>query len=314
MKVYKKNGKEVDFSLFKIKDAISKANKTTFKKYYKEIVDIYLKAEDYKTNSSEPKYETVIKITDDSFNWEQPNEGVYFPKSIGKDKFIKEISKYILVDGEFEKVLNTTQKYLKPFVNYIVKVEEISDFVEKALMKHNAFGVAKEYILYRDNKKKVSKFTDTEEKILTVIDGTNEELRGDNANKHIDVNNTARDYIAGTVCKSIAEKTLPRDVLRAHEKKWIHFHDMDYSPVMHEHNCDVYDLEDMLDNGFCMNDIQIVSPRKFSTACNLAAQTNLIISSCQYGGQTLSWVGVSKYIDKTRISSAKTLADQLLAL
>lgn len=314
MKVYKRNGQEVDFALDKIKDAINKANKSTFEKFGKEIIEIYIKDSNYNTSYSEPKYESIMKITDDNFDWDKQNSSTdfYFPKSIGKDKFIKEISKYILVDGALDKVIETTQKFLKPFDT--VTVEDISDIVEKSLMKNNAYEVAKEFITYRNNKKKDKKFTDTEEKVLSVIDGTNEELRGDNANKHIDVNNTARDYIAGTVCKSIAEKILPKNILKAHNKKWIHFHDLDYSPVMHEHNCDVYDLEDMLDNGFCMNDVGITSPRRFSTACNLAAQTNLIISSCQYGGQTLTWTGVVKYIDKTRINSAENLAKDLLSL
>lgn len=312
MKVYKRDGKEVDFNSEKIKDAINKANLSSFKKYDKEILDIYIKDPDYKTDKK-LCYESIMKITDDDFDWEKENiENTYFPRSIGKDKFIKEVSKYILVDGSLNKAIEQSQKLLKPFDT--VTVEDISDIVEKALMKVNAFEVAKEFITYRENKKKNKKFTDTEEKVLSVIDGTNEELRGDNANKHIDVNNTARDYIAGTVCKSIAEKILPKNILRAHNKKWIHFHDLDYSPVMHEHNCDVYDLEDMLDNGFCMNDVGITSPRRFSTACNLAAQTNLIISSCQYGGQTLTWTGVVKYIDKTRINSAENLAKDLLEL
>lgn len=314
MKVYKRNGQEVDFVLDKIKDAINKANKSTFEKFKKEITEIYTKDSNYNNISLEPKYESVMKITDDDFDWEKQNSSTdfYFPKSIGKDKFIKEVSKYILVDGTFYKVIETTQKFLKPFDT--VTVEDISDLVEKALMKNNAYEVAKEFITYRDNKKKNKKFTSSEEKILAVIEGTNAELRGDNANKHIDVNNTVRDYIAGTLCKSIAEKILPKNILKAHNKKWIHFHDLDYSPVMHEHNCDVYDLEDMLDNGFCMNDVNIKSPRRFSTACNLAAQTNLIISSCQYGGQTFTWTGVVKYIDKTRINSAENLAKDLLSL
>lgn len=306
MKVYKRDGKEVDFNSEKIKRAIDKANRSTFKKFESEIEN-----ECFPNNLL--TYDQVLTVTEDDFDWDNPDNWKTINKPLTtKDKLIKGLIKYILVDGTLNKTIEQAQKLLKPFDT--VTVEDISDIVEKALMKVNAFEVAKEFITYRENKKKNKKFTDTEEKVLSVIDGTNEELRGDNANKHIDVNNTARDYIAGTVCKSIAEKILPKNILKAHNKKWIHFHDLDYSPVMHEHNCDVYDLEDMLDNGFCMNDVGITSPRRFSTACNLAAQTNLIISSCQYGGQTLTWTGVVKYIDKTRINSAENLAKDLLEL
>lgn len=291
MKVYKRNGQEVDFALDKIKSAIDKANRSTFKKFSADIEKIYRSDE----NAIKLSYDDIMRVADTAFDWSKANE--YLP-SIGKDKLIKEVSKYILVDGTLDKVIDKTQKFLKPFD--IVSVDDINDLVEKALMACNAFEVAKEFITYRENKKKNKKFTDTEEKVLSVIDGTNEELRGDNANKHIDVNSSARDYIAGTVCKSIAEKILPPDIVKAHKRKVIHFHDLDYSPVMHEHNCDLLDLEDMLDNGFCMNDVGIKSPRHFSIGSTLAAQINLITSSSQYGGQTISWTPLAKYVDSTR--------------
>lgn len=289
MKVYKRNGQEVDFALDKIRNAIDKANRSTFNKYIKEINEISESATGKKF-----KYEELVNMSNDELN----------------SKHLKSIGQYILIDGAFDKALEQTQKFLKPFD--VVSVNDINDLVEKALMKVNAYNVAKEFITYRENKKNSSKFTDTEEKVLSVIDGTNEELRGDNANKHIDVNSSARDYIAGTVCKSIAEKILPSDVLKAHKKKLIHFHDMDYSPVMHEHNCDLLDLEDMLDNGFCMNDVGIKSPRRFSTAANLAAQVNLIASSSQYGGQTITWTALAKYVESTRKDIAVKLAINLL--
>lgn len=290
MKVYKRNGQEVDFCLDKIKEAISKANKSTYNIHKEDIKRIF------SPNENVLSYEQIMEITDDSYDWSKKSD-ITLP-SCGKEKFIKDVSKYILVDGTFDKAIEATQKFLKPFNT--VTVDDISELTEKALMKVNAFDVAKEYILYRENRKKSKKFSDAEERVLSVIDGTNEQLRGDNANKHIDINSSARDYVAGTLCKSIAEKILPQDVLKAHKKKLIHFHDMDYSPVMHEHNCCVYDIEDMLDNGFVMNDVGIKSPKRFSTASNLAAQSNLIISSLQYGGQTFSWTGLAKYVDSTR--------------
>lgn len=292
MKVYKRDGKEVDFCLDKIKTAIEKANRSTFSKYRKEIDEA-----SRKEAGKVLDYKDLLAVTDDGYSWDLPGS---------KERLVKEASRYILVDGALEKVIETTQKFLKPFSS--ATVEDISDLVEKALMKNNAYEVAKEYILYRDNKKKNKKFTDDEEKVLSVIDGTNEELRGDNANKRIDVNSAARDYIAGILCKSIASKMLPKDVLEAHSKKLIHFHDMDYSPVMHEYNCCLYNLEDMLDNGFCMNDIGIKTPRRFSTAANLAAQTNLIVSSLQYGGQTFTWTALAKYVERTRKDVAVKLA------
>lgn len=319
MKVYKRNGQEVDFALDKIKNAINKANESTFKKFGKEIEDIYSKASDYDPDDCEPDYETVMKITDDNFDWNThsyefatPGHDIYFPKSIGKDKFIKEVSKYILVDGALDKAIEQTQKYLKPFD--VVSVDDINDLVEKALMKVNAFEVAKEYITYRNNKKKNKKFTDTEEKVLSVIDGTNEELRGDNANKHIDLNSSARDYIAGTVCKSIAEKILPRDIYKAHKEGYIHWHDMDYSPVQHMTNCCLLNTEDMLVNGFQMGDIHIDTPKRVSTAGNLLSQIALITSGQQYGGQTTTISCLLPIIKSTRIACAAEHASEISGL
>lgn len=313
MKVYKRDGKEVDFCLDKIESAIDKANRSTFKKFFDDIKndkEIYQSPDDFIFD-----YETILYITNDNFDWENPNswnsENLKKPAIDSKEKFIKGFSKYILVDGNLKKVVETTQKFLKPFDT--VTVEDISDLAEKSLMKNNAYEVAKEFITYRDNKKKTKKFTETEEKIISVIDGTNEQLRGDNANKRIDVNSAARDYIAGVECKDIARKILPKEIVKAHDKKIIHFHDMDYSPVMNETNCCVYDLEDMLDNGFCMNEVGIKTPKRFSTAANLAAQTNLIVSSLQYGGQTFTWNALSKYVEKTRIDIAKKLKEEFLS-
>lgn len=204
-----------------------------------------------------------------------------------------------LSDEQFTKVVATVEKFLEPFNT--VKVEDIQDFVEKALMKHNRYEIAKAYILYRDNKKNSKLFNDVDEKVLAIVKGDSDELRGDNANKHIDVNSSIRDYIAGTECKNIASKIIDKEIIQAHNKGLIHFHDLDYSPVMPMHNCDVYDIEDMLDNGFMMNDTKITSPKRFSTAANLAAQSNLIISSLQYGGQTFSWAPLAKYVESTRV-------------
>lgn len=204
-----------------------------------------------------------------------------------------------LTDEQFDKVVATVEKFLEPFDT--VKVEDIQDLVEKALMKHNRYEIAKAYILFRDKKQNQKLYDDVDEQVLAITKGESAELRGDNANKHIDVNSSIRDYIAGTECKSLAQKMLDKSIITAHKKGWLHYHDMDYSPVMPLHNCDVFNIEDMLDNGFMMNDTKITHPRRFSTAANLAAQINLIISGSQYGGQTFSWAPLAKYVESTRV-------------
>jgi len=200
-----------------------------------------------------------------------------------------------------EAVLGTVQQSLSGVST--ITVEDIQDIVEKALVANNQYDIAKAYIIYRHDKKLNKKFTDMEEQILSVVDGTNDTQRSENANKHLDVNCTVRDYIAGVACKSLAEKILPKRVIEAHKKKWIHFHDMDYSPVMHLTNCDLLNVEDMLQNGFQMGDVHIDKPRKFSTACNLAAQINMQVSSSQYGGQTISWAHLLPFVEGTRESA-----------
>lgn len=204
-----------------------------------------------------------------------------------------------LTDEQFDKVVATVEKFLEPFDT--VKVEDIQDLVEKALMKHNRYEIAKAYIIFRDKKQNQKLYDDVDEQVLAITKGESAELRGDNANKHIDVNSSIRDYIAGTECKSLAQKMLDKSIITAHKKGWLHYHDMDYSPVMPLHNCDVFNIEDMLDNGFMMNDTKITRPRRFSTAANLAAQINLIISGSQYGGQTFSWAPLAKYVESTRV-------------
>ena len=202
-------------------------------------------------------------------------------------------------DDAIQKVLSTVQKKLTGFNS--VKVEDIQDFVEQALVRHNKYAVAKSYILYRDNKKRNKKYTENEEKILSLIDGTSS-LRGDNANKHIDDNASIRDYIAGIMCKSLANKTLPKEIIKAHNEGIIHWHDVDYSPTQPLINCDLYNLDDMFKNGFVMGDTKIEPNNEtpFRTVVNLAAQIALLISGRQYGGQTMSWIHLVPYVDQTR--------------
>lgn len=209
---------------------------------------------------------------------------------------------------QIQKIIDTVSKKLRGFD--VINVEDINDFVESALVRHNKYQISKNYILYRENKKKAKKFTQEEEIILSLIDG-NSELRGDNANKHIDDNACVRDYIAGTKCKTIAEKILPKEIITAHKKGLIHWHDMDYSPLEKMHNCDLVNAEDMLQNTFVMGDtlIEINEETPFRTACNLLAQINLQVSGRQYGGQTVSWSHLLPFIQNSRNNIRKEIIE-----
>ena len=187
-----------------------------------------------------------------------------------------------------------------------VSVETIQDKVESILMKYGYYEISKQYILYRENKKNQKKFTESEEKIMSLTHGNNEDVKQDNANKNPTLLSTQRDYIAGTMCKAIGKKILPKDITEAHEKGAIHFHDMDYSPVMQMTNCCLVNLKDMFEHGFVLNSVAIEEPKSFRTAANLASQIALHISSSQYGGQTMSWAHIAKYVDVSR----KKIIDQ----
>ena len=210
-----------------------------------------------------------------------------------------------LTEEKQKKVINTVIKKLEPFS--IITVKDIQDIVEDSLIKHNCYDVAKAYIKYRENKKQNKLFNSIEEKAISLIGGTNNELKGDNANKKTDVNSSVRDYLAGIVCKSIATKTLPKHIIKAHEEGLIHYHDLDYSPVMHLHNCDLLNIKDMLLNGFQMGDVKIDTPKTFSTACNLVAQINLIVSGSQYGGATISWADLLPIVERSRKHYTNTI-------
>lgn len=214
-------------------------------------------------------------------------------------------------DEQCDKVISTVQKKLEKFDS--VKVEDIQDMVEAALVKHNKYEIAKAYIIFRDTKRKNKKYNDIEETVLAILDGSSAEARGDNANKHIDINSSARDYIAGTVCKSLANKNLPKDIMEAHRKGLLHWHDSDYYG-MHLHNCDLIYVYDMLKNGFMMGDTWIDPPKRFSTGCNLAAQIALIVSGSQYGGQTMSWSHLLQLIPSTKDDCKVELLDIMSVL
>lgn len=172
--------------------------------------------------------------------------------------------------------------------NHALNVEDIQDLVEDQLMDKRAFSVARKYITYRYKRALVRKSNSTDEQILSLIECNNEEVKQENSNKDSTVNSVQRDYMAGEVSKDITRRfLLPEDIVAAHEQGIIHFHDADYF-AQHMHNCDLVNLEDMLQNGTVISGTRIDKPHSFSTACNIATQIIAQVASSQYGGQSIS--------------------------
>ena len=179
-------------------------------------------------------------------------------------------------------------------------VEEIQDLVEKSIMAHGAFEVAKEYITYRYTRSLLRQSNTTDDRILTLIECNNEEVKQENANKNPTINAVQRDYMAGEVSKDITRRILlPKEVVDAHEDGIIHFHDADYY-AQHMHNCDLVNLEDMLQNGTVISGTLIEKPHSFSTACNIATQIIAQVASNQYGGQSISLTHLAPFVDISR--------------
>ena len=179
-------------------------------------------------------------------------------------------------------------------------VEEIQDLVEDQIMSKGAFNVARKYITYRYNRALVRKSNTTDEQILTLIECNNEEVKQENSNKNPTVNSVQRDYMAGEISKDITKRILlPEDIVRAHEEGLIHFHDADYF-AQHMHNCDLVNLEDMLQNGTVISGTMIETPHSFSTACNIATQIIAQVASSQYGGQSISLTHLAPFVDVSR--------------
>ena len=179
-------------------------------------------------------------------------------------------------------------------------VEEIQDMVEHQIMAHGAFEVAKEYITYRYTRSLVRRSNTTDDKILSLIECSNEEAKQENSNKNPIVNSTQRDYMAGEVSRDITNRLLlPKDIVQAHEEGIIHFHDADYY-AQHMHNCDLVNLEDMLQNGTVITGTLIERPHSFSTACNIATQIIAQVASNQYGGQSISLAHLAPFVQVSR--------------
>lgn len=198
-------------------------------------------------------------------------------------------------------------------MNRSPSVEEIQDLVEYQIMAHGAFEVAKNYVTYRYTRSLVRRSNTTDEKILSLIECCNEEAKQENANKNPVVNSTQRDYMAGEVSRDITERILlPQEIVEAHREGIIHFHDADYY-AQHMHNCDLVNLEDMLQNGTVISGTLIEKPHSFSTACNIATQIIAQVASSQYGGQSISLTHLAPFVEvsrqKIRVEVARELEE-----
>ena len=199
-------------------------------------------------------------------------------------------------------------------MNRSLSVEEIQDLVEDQIMNQRAFDVARRYITYRYNRALVRKSNTTDEQILSLIECNNEEVKQENSNKNPTVNSVQRDYMAGEVSKDITKRILlPAEIVAAHEQGIIHFHDADYF-AQHMHNCDLVNLEDMLQNGTVISGTMIEKPHSFSTACNISTQIIAQVASCQYGGQSISLTHLAPFVDISRKKIRRQVEEEMAIL
>ena len=195
-----------------------------------------------------------------------------------------------------------------------VSVEEIQDMVENQLMAKGAFELARRYVRYRYTRSLVRKSNTTDNKILSLIECANEEVKQENSNKNPTVNSVQRDYMAGEVSRDLTKRLLlPPDIVEAHEQGIIHFHDTDYY-AQHMHNCDLVNLEDMLQNGTVISETLIEKPHSFSTACNIATQIIAQVASNQYGGQSISLAHLAPFVNVSRVKIRKELEVEMAKL
>lgn len=207
-----------------------------------------------------------------------------------------------------DKVVN---KCLARIMQFDLSVEAIQDMVEDTLMENNYHDIARHYIKYRQIKEIVRASKKTDDEILSLVECRNEEANEENSNKNPTLVSTQRDYIAGIVSKDIARRRLlPEDVVKAHEAGLIHVHDMDYA-LQRLHNCDLVNLDDMLQNGTMIGGAVIEKPHSFSTACNIACQIALSVASCSFGGQTWSYTPLAKFVDVSRQAIRKEVYEEL---
>ena len=204
-----------------------------------------------------------------------------------------------ITDRDIQSITDNVEKLCEK-LHRSVSVEEVQDMVEREIMKKKAFTLAKAYITYRYKRALVRKSNTTDDKILSLIECNNEEVKQENSNKNPTVNSVQRDYMAGEVSKDITNRILlPEDIVKAHEEGIIHFHDADYF-AQHMHNCDLVNLEDMLQNGTVISGTMIEKPHSFSTACNIATQIIAQVASNQYGGQSISLTHLAPFVQISR--------------
>ena len=190
-------------------------------------------------------------------------------------------------------------------------VEDIQDLVEREIMAEGAFTLAKTYITYRYTHELVRRANTTDDRIMSLIERSNEEIKTENSNKNPTVNSVQRDYMAGEVSKDITRRMLlPEDIVKAHDEGIIHFHDADYF-AQHMHNCDLVNLKDMLENGTVISGTLIDRPKSFATACNIAAQIIAQVASNQYGGQSISLTHLAPFVDVSRQKIRKAVTAEL---
>ena len=197
---------------------------------------------------------------------------------------------------------------------HTVSVEEIQDLVEDEIMALDHYEVARHYIIYRYVQSLKRQKNTTDDKILSLIECNNEEVKQENSNKNPTVNSVQRDYMAGEVSKDLTQRVLlPADVVEAHNEGLIHFHDSDYF-AQHMHNCDLVNLEDMLQNGTVISGTMIERPHSFSTACNIATQIIAQVASCQYGGQSISLTHLAPFVEVSRQKIRRQVERELAEL
>ena len=215
-----------------------------------------------------------------------------------------------LPDIKIREITTTVEKECKKRKR-ASSVEEIQDLVEKSIMAAGKYELAKSYITYRYRRALARKANTTDDQILTLIECTNEEVLQENSNKNPVCNSVQRDYMAGEVSKDISKRILlPKDVIDAHNEGIIHFHDMDYF-AQHMHNCDLVNLEDMLQNGTVISGTMIEKPKSFSTACNIATQIIAQVASSQYGGQSISLTHLAPFVQVSREKITQEVKEEL---
>lgn len=226
---------------------------------------------------------------------------------IGANKEVVETER--LSEEEIDNITNDI-KYKCQKMKRALSVEEIQNLVEDELMKLNAFSVARKYITYRFQRTLARQSNTTDDQILSLIECANEEVKQENSNKNPTVNSVQRDYMAGEVSKDLTRRILlPEDIVKAHDEGLIHFHDADYFS-QHMHNCDLVNLEDMLQNGTVISETMIEKPKSFSTACNVATQIIAQVASSQYGGQSITLSHLAPFVDVSRQKFRKEVKEE----